>query len=74
MDSPIDPPDATGPQTTVPVASTDPTDPADPTAPTDAPNVTEAPVSDPTEATEPVEQVPTKPSGSGPIELPMIPG
>ena len=64
VDTPTDPSDETGPLTTVPVS--DPANSEDPTDPTDS-DVTEAPTEGTTEPT-------STSSGSGPIELPMIPG
>lgn len=42
--------------------------------PTEDPTETADPGESPTEAVQPTEPVPTKPFGSGPIELPMVPG
>lgn len=61
-DTPTDPSEETGPLSTV----SDPENTEDPTNPTD-PDVTEAPTDGTTEPT-------STSSGSGPIELPMIPG
>ncbi len=47
---------------------------SEPTEPSVKPTEATDPTEGPTEAPQPTEPVPTKPSGSGPIELPMIPG